>query len=583
MKTITNRAELLEAVKKDGRALQYAGEALKNDREIVLEAVKQNGEALRYAGEDLKNDREIVLEAVKQHRWALQYAGAELKNDRDIVLEAVKFTFGIAFQDAGAEFKNDREIVLEAVKQEGSALEYAGAEFKNDREIVLEAVKQHGMALEYASEALKNDRDIVLEAVKFNGYALKNAGEALKNDREIVLEAFNHSKEALKYAGKEFQNDQDIIKIFNIENREIVLEAVKKDGRALKYASDKFIIDREIVLEAVKQNGSALKYAGAEFKNDREFVLEAVKQSGIALQYAGEALKNDREIVLEAVKQDGRALQFAAKVLRKDTDIIRKAQHSFKTISIGKQEWLDRNLAVDTFRNGDAIPEAKTKTAWLKAGKEGKPAWCFYNNDPSNETKYGKLYNWYAVNDPRGLAPEGYQVASDKDWQVLKIFLDDDDKLGAGNKLKSQVGWDNPPKRRYSYSKVHDGQGFYINLDGGNSQYKNFFCNLDINTDGNGLDEFGFKALPGGIYQSSFEEAGNKGFWWSKSELVIAYSMNNEDGEPIEIPKVNGYIPAGFYPPFSTSQLCLIDDQTKDLNKIKIDKTNGLSVRCVKV
>jgi len=325
------------------------------------------------------------------------------------------------------------------------------------------------------------------------------------------------------------------------------------------------ITNRAELLEAVKQSGHALEYAGEALKNDRDIVLEAVKNDGSALAYASEALKNDRDIVLVT-----------------DKDIIRKAQHSFKTISIGKQEWLDSNLAVDTFRNGDAIPEAKTKAAWLKAGKEGKPAWCFYNNDPSNETKYGKLYNWYAVNDPRGLAPEGYQVASDKDWQVLKIFLDDDNNLGAGNKLKSQVGWVNPPKCRYSYSKVHDGQGYYINLDVPNSHYKNYFCNLDINTDGNGLDEFGFKALPGGIYKSSFEEAGDKGFWWSKSEKVIAYSMNNEDGEPIEIPKVNGYIPTGFYPPFSTSQLLLVDDQTNDLNKINIDKTNGLSVRCIK-
>ena len=477
MKTITNRAELLEAVKKDGRALEYAGEALKNDRDIVLEAVKNDGSALAYASEALKNDREFFLEVFNNNARALEYAGEELKNDR--------------------------EFFFKAVKEDASALEYAS--------------------------------------------------EALKNDREIVLEAFNNNARALEFAGKEFQNDQDIIKIFNIENREIVLEAVKKDGRALKYASDKFIVDREIVLEAVKQNGGALKYAGEE-------------------------LKNDREIVLAAVKQDGKTLQFAAKGLREDKDIIRKAQYSFKTISIGKQEWLDSNLAVDTFRNGDAIPEAKTKAAWLKAGKEGKPAWCFYNNDPSNETKYGKLYNWYAVNDPRGLAPDGYQVASEKDWQVLKTFLDDDNNLGAGNKLKSQVGWDNPPIRRYSYSKVNQGQGMYINVGGGD----NYFNNVSVNTDGNGLDEFGFKALPGGIYKSSFEEAGDKGFWWSKSEKVIAYSMNNEDGEPIEIPKVTGGIPMNFFPPFGTSQLLLVDDPTKDLNKINIDKTNGLSVRCIK-
>ena len=69
-----------------------------------------------------------------------------------------------------------------------------------------------------------------------------------------------------------------------------------------------------------------------------------------------------------------------------------------------------KNLNLDKFRNGDIIPEAKTNEEWSAADTNKNPAWCYYDNDPANGEKYGKLYNWYAVNDSRGLAPEGYKI-----------------------------------------------------------------------------------------------------------------------------------------------------------------------------
>ncbi len=87
-------------------------------------------------------------------------------------------------------------------------------------------------------------------------------------------------------------------------------------------------------------------------------------------------------------------------------------------ITINKQVWMAKNLNVDKFRNGDPIPEAKTDEEWHKAGDNGQPAWCYYNNDPANGGKYGKLYNWYAVNDSRGLAPVGYHIPSIYEWTI---------------------------------------------------------------------------------------------------------------------------------------------------------------------
>lgn len=90
-----------------------------------------------------------------------------------------------------------------------------------------------------------------------------------------------------------------------------------------------------------------------------------------------------------------------------------------QTVTIGNQVWMTKNLNVDKFRNGDPIPEAKTDEEWIKAGENKQPAWCYYENDPANGEKYGKVFNWYAVNDPRGLAPEGWHDPTEEELQDL--------------------------------------------------------------------------------------------------------------------------------------------------------------------
>lgn len=114
-----------------------------------------------------------------------------------------------------------------------------------------------------------------------------------------------------------------------------------------------------------------------------------------------------------------------------------------QTVTIGTQVWMTKNLDVATFRNGDPIPEAKTWEEWEKAGENKQPAWCYYNNDPANGAKYGKLYNWYAVNDSRGLAPEGWHVPSDAEWTKLTDFLGGEEV--AGTKMKSTSGFSGLP------------------------------------------------------------------------------------------------------------------------------------------
>jgi uncharacterized protein (TIGR02145 family) len=108
------------------------------------------------------------------------------------------------------------------------------------------------------------------------------------------------------------------------------------------------------------------------------------------------------------------------------------------SIKIGRQVWMTKNLNVKYFRNGDPILEAKTDEEWRNAGNDGTPAFCHYENDPANEKKYGKLYNWFAVNDPRGLTPDGWIIPSEADWQELVSFIG---RTDSSLKLRTTSGW----------------------------------------------------------------------------------------------------------------------------------------------
>ena len=154
----------------------------------------------------------------------------------------------------------------------------------------------------------------------------------------------------------------------------------------------------------------------------------------------------------------------------------------YETVTIGTQVWMSKNLDVATFRNGDSIPQVQTNEEWKKAGENKQPAWCYYENDPANGAKYGKLYNWYAVNDPRGLAPEGYHVPTDDEWTILQDHLGGDAK-----KMKSTSGW------------------------------------FD---EGNGTDQSGFNGLPGGnrYFDGNFDAIDSHGYWWSSTENATDFT-----------------------------------------------------------
>lgn len=114
-------------------------------------------------------------------------------------------------------------------------------------------------------------------------------------------------------------------------------------------------------------------------------------------------------------------------------------QVKLKEVKIGNQIWSAENLKVDKFKNGDPIPHARNKRQWKKAAKNKQPAWCYYGMDPYHEGVYGKLYNWYAVTDSRGLCPDGWQIPTSEDWDILIEHLGG--KSQAGHSMKGKGTW----------------------------------------------------------------------------------------------------------------------------------------------
>lgn len=152
-------------------------------------------------------------------------------------------------------------------------------------------------------------------------------------------------------------------------------------------------------------------------------------------------------------------------------------------VVIGNQIWMKENLNASGYRNGDPIRYAGNNEEWKITQQKALGAWCYYDFDPKNGEIYGKLYNWIAVNDPRGLAPKGYHIASHSEWFILTDFLGGVGK--AFDKMNSKTGW----KR---FGKKSD----------------------------NGTNSSGFNGLPGGYryHDGTFTSIGVYGIWWSSTE-----------------------------------------------------------------
>ena len=157
----------------------------------------------------------------------------------------------------------------------------------------------------------------------------------------------------------------------------------------------------------------------------------------------------------------------------------------YQTVTIGTQVWMAENLKVTLYRNGDAILNVTDSAGWIGLTTG---AYCNYNNDIDNVATYGKLYNWYAASDIRNIAPAGWHVPNDIEWQTLVNYLGGDAIAGWKMKESGTVHW-SPP-----------------------------------NT--GATDEYGFTALPGGYrgWYGIFADLGNYATYWTSTVISSTYA-----------------------------------------------------------
>ena len=200
----------------------------------------------------------------------------------------------------------------------------------------------------------------------------------------------------------------------------------------------------------------------------------------------------------------------------------------YQGIQIGTQCWTQSNLKTSKFRNGDNIPTGLSNSSWQNTTSG---AYAIYNNNPVNDSLYGKLYNHYAVTDSRGLCPTGWHVPSESEWKVLVKFLDpNSDTNSVNNPLSTTAG--GALKSTATQPTVTG----WLSPNGGATNVS------------------GFTALPSGLRfdTGNFQYLISNGYWWSSA-----------------IPSVN------------SARSSDLNATMGNINRSNYHRSHGFSVRCL--
>jgi len=121
--------------------------------------------------------------------------------------------------------------------------------------------------------------------------------------------------------------------------------------------------------------------------------------------------------------------------------------NTYQTTRIGNQEWMTENLRVTKYNDGELIDEITNDGIW---GFLTEGAWCWYMNNNNYEQTYGKLYNWWAIDDSNGICPEGWHVPSKSEFDKIGSFYGYAEAAGA---MKNTTGWEQPNEGATNISK----------------------------------------------------------------------------------------------------------------------------------
>lgn len=168
----------------------------------------------------------------------------------------------------------------------------------------------------------------------------------------------------------------------------------------------------------------------------------------------------------------------------------------YQIVKIGEQYWMAENLKVTHFRNGEVIPNVMNATEW---SNQTAGAYCNYANDTSKVYTYGRLYNWFAVDDNRNIAPAGWHVPTDEEWKELEMY------------------------QGMSQSDADD-TGYRGTDEGGKLKETGTTHWRSPNT--GATNESGFSALPGGHRGSNgfFGSLGFDAHFWSSTEYSSSHA-----------------------------------------------------------
>lgn len=193
-----------------------------------------------------------------------------------------------------------------------------------------------------------------------------------------------------------------------------------------------------------------------------------------------------------------------------------KGGGDYETVTIGSQVWMKKNLDVDKYRDGTPIRHCKSPEEWQDAADKKEGAWCYYNNDPELAEIYGKIYNGFAVQNPRGLSPQGYHIPSINDFNELENFLGGSDI--AGGKLKTtgtiQDGnglWQTPNDGATNESNFSAVPGGWRHKDGSFNDFSKY-CYLFSSTESSSVDLWCIK------------------LYYDSSEMWISAAGDKDDG-----------------------------------------------------